>query len=145
MEVPDVIPHVEQDREDAARERKEQFPEAVPRDFQVTKEMLKKHGYSAACSKCRAIQEDRPQTKGHTPSCRQRIREQLEADQWLRDRVTLLLVRLSNKIYEKKMPQNQNAADSQREGRVQALLEVYQYPILLWSQRHLILWWSQSP
>ena len=52
----------------------------VPRDFYVTKQHLKKHGYTASCLKCRSIRENFPTTKGHSSQCRERLREALKSD-----------------------------------------------------------------
>ena len=53
----------------------------VPRAVYITKAMLEKHGYTANCGKCRAIQWGQSQTTdGHTIDCRKRMVEMLGND-----------------------------------------------------------------
>ena len=53
----------------------------VPRAVYITKAMLEKHGYTANCGKCRAIQRGQSQTTvGHTTECRKRMEELLGND-----------------------------------------------------------------
>ena len=53
----------------------------APRAVHITKAMLEKHGHTAYCAKCRAIQRGQSQTTiGHTIDCRNRMEELLGND-----------------------------------------------------------------
>ena len=53
----------------------------VPRDFYVTKQHLRKYGYTASCTKCRSLRENFATTKGHSGQCRERLREAMRNDE----------------------------------------------------------------
>ena len=98
-------------------------PEQVPRSMKIEKSILDKHGYTATCTKCRAMNGMGPSTTAvHSAECRRRIEDAVAADEQFKHRLAATKRRMDEYVAikgEEEMRKRQ-ATEANRAGGEQA-------------------------